>query len=288
MRVAIVTGADASFFGLLSELIDSYEAAGGRESAELCAFDLGLTSEQVQIISPRVARVVQPRWDYPFGNAQVPGWFAALTARPHLPTYFDHDIILWVDADAWFCNWEAAALLIRAAQTHELVAVPELDRAYAHCFGLRPQVAANLLDTYREAFGDVAAQRFAHLPVVNAGVFAMHRDSPGWKIWGDLLGQALQRSTRRLVEQCALNVALYTGRIRPHFLPSWCNWNCGGALPWLNPATRQLLAPMLPNEVISICHLMDVKMQAVEVQCTDGRRRSMALTYGSVRGAGVL
>jgi hypothetical protein len=289
MRTTIISAADAGAFAFLQDLIRSFHAAGGPQHADFCVLDVGLTPAQRQSISPEVRRIVSAKWDYPFDHARVPPWFRAMTARPHLPRYFnEYEILVWVDADAWFCNWDAASLLIRAAAGCEFVGVPELDRTYAHCYQLRPVVQANLERCYREGYGEEAARRFASVPVVNAGVFAMRRDSPGWRVWDDLLGPALLRSTSKLVEQCALNIALYTGRIRPHFLPSWCNWNCGAATPLLNPVTRQLLVPMLPFEPISICHLIDVKDGPVEVNGTDGKTRKIPLTYRSIRHSGEL
>ncbi len=204
--------------------------------------------------------------------------------RPFFPRYFpEYELLIWIDADAWLCNWEAMKLLIRGAEMNGFAIVPEVDRAYSHCFIPRDDLLTNLRNAYFTGFGPQAAARFSTMPVLNCGVFAMRRDVPFWEIWAEILSEALQQGVGPLIEQCALNVAVYNNRIPACFLPSWCNWNCSLSLPILDPRTRNLLVPMLPHEPISICHLVNCKRRILDVACTDGVTRHMPLTYEAVR-----
>lgn len=283
MKTALVTAANDKFFDLVSGLIQSFHDCPESSELGLCVLDVGLTSEQVSTLKSKNAKVVKPGWDLQFNSASCPEWFKALVARPHFPKHFpEYDAYVSIDADAWLCNWDGVALLIKAMKTSGFAIVPELDRSYAHCYQLRPNVTKNVRETYVESFGEETA-RLADAPIINAGVFAMRRDLPFWDIWAKTLHGALQRSIRSLSEQCALNYCIYTGQIKAHFLPSWCNWNCSSALPVLNPSTRQLHSPAIPFEQISICHLVDAKRQVYEIQGTDGFKRKLALTYDAIR-----
>lgn len=285
MKTTIISGADASFFDLLLGLIQSIQACQESRDVDLCILDVGMTTEQVAQLAPLVTRVVPAEWNFEFPVRDIcPSWYKAMFCRPYFPRYFpEYELLVWIDADAWLCNWEAMKLLISASRAPGLAIVPEISRTYSHCFHRRPDVLANLKEAYRLGFGAEAAERFALMPVLNCGVFAMRRDVPFWNIWSQILVQAVQREVNPLIEQCALNMAVYTGRIPAYFLPSWCNWNCSQSVPMLDPTTRSLCVPLLPYEPISICHLTDVKRRAVNVFSSDGVSRCMPLTYDAVR-----
>ena len=288
MKTTIISGADASFFDLLLDLIQSIRACEESREVDLCILDVGLTRQQIAQLTPLVTRIVPAEWNLEFPGLHMPdicpSWFKAMYCRPYFPRYFsEYELMVWIDADAWLCNWEAMKLLLRAGQTHGFAIVPEIDRAYAHCFQPRQDVLNSLREAYLLGFGAEAAARFPSLPVLNCGVFAMRRDVPFWDIWAEILAQALQQCVGPLIEQCALNIAVYAGRIPACFLPSWCNWNCAHCVPILDPVTRNLLVPLLPNEPISICHLVDRKRQPADVLCTDGGTRRLPLTYEAVR-----
>ena len=287
MKTTIISGADASFIDLLLQLVQSIRACGESRDVDLCILDVGLTPQQVSQLTPLVTRIVPAEWnlDFPARHRpdMCPSWYKAMYCRPFFPEYFpDYELMVWIDADAWLCNWEAMKLLLRGGQMNGFAIVPEVDRAYPHCFVPRQSVLTNLKNTYYAGFGPDAA-RFASMPVLNCGVFAMRRDVPYWGIWAEILARALQQGVGPLIEQCALNVAVYNNQIPACFLPSWCNWNCAHSVPILDPQTRNLLVPLLPFEPISICHLVDCKRQSLNVTCSDGTFRHMPLTYEAVR-----
>ena len=286
MKTAIVTGSDAGMFDLLLDLVRSIRSLAGPErDLDVCALDAGLTVEQRATLAPMVTRIAVAEWDVEFNHAGAPSWFKVMVARPHLPRYFpEYELLLWIDADAWVCNADGVRLLLRAGEAYGLAIVPELERSYRHCFHVVPGRGRNLEQTYLYSFGEDAARRFAHLPVLNDGVFAMRRDSPFWTVWSEILGPALRRAPRTMTEQCALNLGVYTNRITAHLLPAWCNWMCVASPPVLDRAAGTLHAPFLPHERISICHLADLKRATVQVRCFDGPARRTPLTYRAIRG----
>jgi len=136
---------------------------------------------------------------------------------------------------------------------------------------------------YVGCFGEVVGGQLAVLPIINSGVWAMRRDVPFWGVWAEVMKEALARHVGPLTEQCALNGAIYTGKIAYYALPAWCNWNCAQATPLLDVETRLFHEPMLPHDLISILHLNDIKGREVEVLCTDGNSRKMQLSYEAAR-----
>jgi len=287
MRAAIITASDRNYFNLLADLIQSVRALPESQELDLCVLDVGLTNAQIEELTPQVTRIEPAQWNLDFPQrGDCPGWFRAMTERPFLPSYFpDYELLIWIDADAWLCNWDAMRLLIHAGWRDGFAVVPELDRCYPRCYHAEPNITRALETAYAQCFGAKAAENYSLRPQANCGVFAMQRDRPYWSIWGELVAQGLSRSIHRMVEQCALNIAIYTGRIPATFLPSWCNWIVASSVPMLDAEKAELRVPMVPHEHISVCHLVDVKDQLLNVTCTDGSKRQMPLTFRAVRAA---
>lgn len=287
LKTTLVTAADARYFELASDLMRSVRRFPQSQQLELAVLDVGMTPEQRPAMASLVHRVIEPGWDLDFpGRPQCPPWYRAMVSRPHLPKYLpESELILWIDADAWLCNWDAMNILLGAGEAYGLAIIAEVDRCYRHTFqpGLGAEV--NTRDAYKNCFGPEGGEAYANRPIINSGVFAMRRDVPYWNAWARILNAGLQRAVRMLTEQCALNIGIFQGEIRAHFLPSWCNWSCGAALPLLHVPTRELLVPMAPHEKISIAHLTDIKNSPQDVQCTDGSVRKMPLTYTAVQSS---
>ncbi len=72
-----------------------------------------------------------------------------------------------------------------AAGGDRLAIVVEIDRAYKRHYK-RPKWFGQSLawKHYRAAFGWRVADRLGRNPLVNSGVFALHRDAPHWAAWG--------------------------------------------------------------------------------------------------------
>lgn len=284
--LVIASAADAAYFPLLQEMVLSVRAL--RSGVAIGILDLGMTAEQCAWLIDRAARLVPPEWDVDFpGRDRAPEAFKAQVARPFLPRHFPgHEMYLWIDADAWLQDWRAIELLCAAAGRDRLAIVPEIDRAYKRHYK-RPKLFGRTLawKNYREAFGWRAADRLGRNPMVNCGVFALHREAPHWRAWARLLAQVLQRTRFFYAEQTALNYAIFAERLAVDFLPAYCNWLAGDAAPVFDARRGLFVEPYAPHEVIGIMHLAgpEQKTQRFRLNRLDGGTVETMLRYGATR-----
>jgi len=282
----IVSGADAGYFPLLRDLVLSVRAANS--TVAIGVLDLGLTPEHRGWLADRVAHLVHPGWDIDFpGRERAPESFKAQVARPFLPRHFaGYEIYLWIDADAWLQDWRVVELYRAAAGRDRLAIVPEIDRAYKRHYK-RPKLFGLTLSwkNYREAFGWRVADRLGRNPIVNSGVFALHREAPHWEPWQRLLAGVLRRSRFFLGEQTALNYAIFAERLPVNFLPAYCNWLAGDAAPVFDARRGLFVEPYAPHEVIGIMHLAgtEQKTQRFRLNRLDGGTIDTMLRYSDTR-----
>ena len=255
-RTVIVTGADAAYFDLLSDCIASIRACKAGREVALRVLDCGLHAPQRVWLEGQGAVLVVPSWDFDAALVRgLPPYMKAMTARPFLPRYFrDFDTIVWIDADAWVQDWSAIELLQQASADGALAVVPEIDRAFRHYRHAWDEFNAVVGGAYREAYGDAVADTLTRWPMLNAGVFALRRQSPAWSLWARALEDGLRRSAA-LIDQLALNVAVYQRGLRHHPLPAWCNWPAHHAAPAWDPGRGLFVEPYLPHLPIGILHL---------------------------------
>jgi hypothetical protein len=118
------------------------------------------------------------------------------------------------------------ALLLQGARKGGLAIVPEVDRGQLTLqYGGLPSFWAFNYNVYRETYGEEIAKQLHHHPMLNAGVFALHRDAPHWSAWREGLESALQRSVSLYVDQVVLNAVVYRQLFaQTELLPAWCNW----------------------------------------------------------------
>jgi hypothetical protein len=261
-EIAIITGADATYAGMLEECLRSIRDKPESRQATLCLLDVGL-GEHRDRLAALADKVVEPGWDIEFpGRAQTPGYYRAMFARPFLPRYFSgHRIYCWIDADAWVQDWRAVELFIEAARQTDpvsgqpcLVVVPEIDRSYRNFYGAWQEFHDVIHKSYAEAFDEATADELARYPLINSGVFAMCAEAPHWRAWADTLRASLQRKTTSLSEQAAINHVVYRQKLPTAFLPSWCNWICHHAAPRRDVESGELTEPALPYQRLGIVH----------------------------------
>lgn len=274
----IVTAADARFFDLLSDLMLSLEEHGAPHGIDVGLFDLGLTAEQRDWVSPRVARCVEPGWDMDVPDA----WrndrphLRALTVRPFLPRHFPgYALYIWIDADVWLQDWRGIELYRQGARRSDLAVTPHTDR----CYPFAPAVMHYRYRQFEKGYGKAVADALTAQHHLNAGIFAARADSPLWTHWAEAYQEALNRSAGAMTsEQVALNVACHRHRLRTALLPATCNWQCHLALPYWNPESGLFCEPQLPHASISMLHLTYSSKDASHViRCLDGSSRRMFL-----------
>lgn len=282
----IASAADSGYFALLRDTVASIRAQG--RGAAIGVLDLGLAPVQREWLGRHVDHLVRPGWDVDFtGRDDTPETLKAQVARPFLPRHFPgYERYLWIDADAWLQDWRAVELYLRAAGDDKLAITPEIDRAYKRHYK-RPKLFGHTLawKNYREAFGWHVADRLGRNPMVNCGVFALHRDAPHWAAWARVLTRVLQRTRFFFVEQAALNYVIFAERLPVNFLPAYCNWMPGDAAPAFDRARGLFVEPYAPHEVIGVMHLAgeEQKSRLFTLDRLDGGTVVTSLRYGDSR-----
>ena len=282
----IVSGADSGYFPLLRDTVLSIRAQ--RPDAAIGILDVGLEAEQREWLAERIAHLVHPGWDIDFPHRdRTPEVRKAQFARPFLPRHFPgYETYLWIDADAWLQDWRAVELYLAAAGPDKLAITPEIDRAYKRHYK-RPKLFGRTLawKNYREAFGWRVADRLGRNPMVNCGVFALHRDAPHWQAWARVMRQVAQRTRFFFVEQTALNYVIFAERLPVNFLPAYCNWMPGDATPAFDAANGRFVEPYAPHEVIGIMHLAgpEQKTHIFRLNRLDGGEVATSLRYSETR-----
>ena len=260
MTFCIVSAADARYFEYLQGLLESLKPL----AAPIVVADLGLSAEQrahLDAMGVAVGAFSYPM-DYPARRqveAAFPG-FGAMLCRPYLNEIVPgYDILVWLDADAWAQQPTAVLELVEEARRTGLAAVPEVDRGYFK-FTEGPQVWEIEAGGMRKLFGDAVAQRMAHVPVINSGVWAARAQSPLWAAWRRYLQEGLARvavvdDLTRTVEQGAFNIAIRLGGIPVRRFPAIYNWLACLALPAWHGGRSVLVDPNPPHDAIRILHI---------------------------------
>lgn len=285
MDTIIITAANANYFELVQGTILSIREKQGGRNAQIGFFDLGCTPEQLQWLQEQVNIIKQPNWEFNFpGKDEAPNHFKGLLARPFLRQYFPNfDIYLWIDADAWVQDWKAVDLFIQAAKRGKLAIVPEIDRGSEIQYGgLRKFWWQWVYNKYQAAFGKEVAENFYSYPVLNAGVFALHKDAPHWEVWAEFLNRGLQQSVSLMTDQFALNLSVYDGGLfdQTEMLPAWCNWTYHHAFPSWDREKSCFVEPYLPHTPIGILHLSGVvKENQLQLKTTDRDVVEVSLRY---------
>lgn len=289
-KAIVITAADDQYFTLAQDWLASLRALNFAHPFDLGMLDVGLSAENRAYFEERGVRVKSVGVDieYP-GRAewerQKPG-LRTLTARPSLRRYFsDYDVYIWVDTDMWMQTPDVINDLIPAvAESPAIHLACELDRCYGTFFQ-HAAIWQIFRNWYAEAFGEHVANLMTLKPMLNAGLFAMNKDSVGWDAWHQLYSESLQKFSEPtdkgfMVDQLGLNFLIYTQKIPVTILPANYNWLTFYALPKFDPQRGMYVEPLPPYQPIANLHLTQkIKEQVEHVQCLDGRFLDVPLTY---------
>ncbi len=280
----IITGANANYFELVKGTILSIRQKPQGQTAIIGFFDLGCTSDQLNWLDKQVNIIKQPNWEFDFPSRnEAPDYLKGLLARPFLREYFPNfDIYLWIDSDAWVQDWKAIDLFVRGANKQGLAIVPEINRGSHIQYGGLPEYWWQwVYRQYEESFGEEVAKKFYSYPLLNAGVFALHKEAPHWEVWAECLAGGLQKTHSLMTDQFALNLAVYDYGLfeQTEMLPSWCNWTCHFGLPVWDKEISCLVEPYLPHYPIGILHLTNEKYERINLVSTDKDVVEVSLRY---------
>ena len=261
----IVSLADANYFELLDELIDSIKQFEKSKDVAICILDAGLTDEQKIKLSKKVDEIKSAEWDIKVPAIKVKGkeWLKSQVSRAFLPKYFpNYEKYLWIDCDAWVNDWESVELYFKACEDGKLGITQTLGPGYKimskvnWLFGKIAIIKSqNFKHAVKSKIGLSKARKLAFAPHINIGVFSLEKDSPGWCSWQKNLEQTLKSGNIFGSEGLAINMSVYIDDLETEFLPLNCNWIASNLLPKFDENQNTFVEPYLPNYKIGIMHL---------------------------------
>ena len=261
----IISLADANYFELLNELVDSVKNFEKSKDVAICILDAGLTDQQRTILSKKVDEIKSAEWDIEVPAFKVKGkeWLKSQVSRAFLPKYFpDYEKYLWIDCDAWVNDWNSIELYFKACENGKLGITQTLGPGYKimskvnWLFGKVAIIKSqNFKHAVKSKIGINKARKLAFAPHINIGVFSLEKNSSGWTSWQKNLEQTLKSGNIFGSEGLAINMSVYIDELETEFLPLNCNWIASNLLPKFDEIKNTFVEPYLPNYEIGIMHL---------------------------------
>ena len=261
----IVSLADANYFPLLEELIDSIKRFQESENIAICILDAGLNENQKKILANKVDEIKSAEWDIKVPNHKINGkeWLKSQVSRAFLPKYFpNYEKYLWIDCDAWVNDWQSVDLYFRACDNGKLGITQTLGPGYKitskvnWLFGKLAIIKSqNFKHAIKSKIPYDKARKLAFAPHINIGVFSLEKNSIGWESWQNNLQKTLQAGNIFGSEGLAINMSVYIDDLETEFLPLNCNWITSNLLPKYDEKNDTFVEPYLPNNKIGILHL---------------------------------
>jgi hypothetical protein len=261
----IVSLADANYFPLLEELIDSIKRFKESEHIAICILDAGLTQKQKEILLNKVDEIKPAVWDIevPTNKVKDKEWLKSQVSRAFLPKYFpNYEKYLWIDCDAWVNDWNCVKLYFKACNNGKLGITQTIGPGYRTTskvnwlFGKLAIIKSqNFKHAVKSKIGYDKARKLAFAPHINIGVFSLERNSKAWSSWQNNLSKTLKAGNIFGSEGLAINMSVYIENLETEFLPLSCNWITSNLLPKYDEKEETFVEPYLPNYKIGIMHL---------------------------------
>jgi len=261
----IVSLADANYYPLLVELINSIKRFEKSEEIAICVLDAGLSNQQKQELSSKVDEIKSAEWDIKVPASKIKGreWLKSQVSRAFLPKYFpDYEKYLWIDCDAWLNDWQTIELYFKACENEKLGITQTIGPGYkitSRVKWLFGKLAIIKSQNFKHAINSKIsyekARKLAFAPHINIGVFSLEKKSTTWKKWQENLKQCLKGGDIFGSEQLAMNMSVYIDNVDTEFLPLNCNWITSNLLPKFDEVNNTFVEPYLPNYKIGIMHL---------------------------------
>jgi hypothetical protein len=287
-RTLLVSASDAQYFYLLEELLDSAAAGVKKDGLDVGVLDVGFAEGQRAKLEQRgvMVREAANDFDPAMFRTAPPPFFRAMTARPFLPRYFPgYDLYLFLDADCWVQEWEAARLYLTTALAMGMAITPEVDRSYSPRYASE-SVAEFRWNMFRQCFAEDVARQLAEHPTINTGLFAARADSNVWTKWADLLDHLYRTIGEPFfyAEQAALNALIRSAVVRAGLLPARCNWMCNRATPFTRNEGTVLCEPQPPFAPLGMVHLAGPNKDTErELAGVEGRTYKRTLRFQRAR-----
>ena len=297
----IVSLADANYFPLLEELVNSIKRYKESDNTAICILDAGLTQKQKESLLEKVDEIKPAEWDIEVSSFKIKGreWLKSQVSRAFLPKYFsNYEKYLWIDCDAWVNDWSSVELYFKACENGKLGITQTLGPGYkimskvSWLFGKVAIIQSqNFKHAIKSKIGMSKARKLAFAPHINIGVFSLEKDSPGWASWQNNLQQTLKSGNIFGSEGLAINMSVYVDNLETEFLPLNCNWIASNLLPKYDEAQSTFVEPYLPNNKIGIMHLAaglwdgerDMRLDKevkIKIQSIQNNQLSKSLRFG--------
>jgi hypothetical protein len=261
----IVSLADANYFSLLNDLIDSIKSYKQSENVAICILDAGLTEDQKKNLSVKVDEIKSAEWDIEVPAHKVRGkeWLKSQVSRAFLPKYFpDYEKYLWIDCDAWVNDWNCIELYFKACDDGKLGITQTIGPGYKITSKVNWLIgklaiikSQNFKHAVKSKISYSDARKLAFAPHINIGVFSLEKNSKGWNSWQNNLAKTLKAGNIFGSEGLAINMSVYIDNLETEFLPLNCNWITSNLLPKYDEIQKTFVEPYLPNYKIGIMHL---------------------------------
>ena len=261
----IVSLADANYFPLLDELVDSIKRFKQSDDVAICILDAGLKQDQRDSLSKKVDEIKNAEWDIEVPGYKVKGkeWLKSQVSRAFLPKYFpNYEKYLWIDCDAWVNDWSCVELYFKACDDGKLGITQTIGPGYKitskvnWLFGKLALIKSqNFKHAVKSKISYADARKLAFAPHINIGVFSLEKDSKGWSTWQNNLEKTLKAGNIFGSEGLAINMSVYIDNLETEFLPLNCNWITSNLLPKYDQKQSTFVEPYLPNYKIGIMHL---------------------------------
>ena len=261
----IVSLADANYYPLLTELINSIKRFEKSRDIAICILDAGLSDQQKSELSSKVDEIKSAEWDIEVPDHKIKGreWLKSQVSRAFLPKYFpDYEKYLWIDCDAWVNDWQAIELYFKACENSKLGITQTIGPGYKitsrvnWVFGKLAIIKSqNFKHALKSKISYEKARKLAFAPHINIGVFSLEKKSTTWEKWQENLNQTLKGGDIFGSEQLAMNMSVYIDNVETEFLPLNCNWITSNLLPKFDEVNNTFVEPYLPNYKIGIMHL---------------------------------
>ena len=261
----IVSLADANYFPLLDELIDSIKRFKESENVAICILDAGLTNDQKDKLLHKVDEIKSAEWDIEVPDYKVKDkeWLKSQVSRAFLPKYFpNYEKYLWIDCDAWVNDWDCVELYFKACDDGKLGITQTIGPGYKITSKVNWLIgklaiikSQNFKHAVKSNIGYEKARKLAFAPHINIGVFSLEKNSKGWEVWQNNLSKTLKAGNIFGSEGLAINMSVYIDNLETEFLPLNCNWITSNLLPKYDEKQITFVEPFLPNYKIGIMHL---------------------------------
>ena len=261
----IVSLADANYYPLLNELINSIKRFENSRDIAICILDAGLSDQQKDELSSKVDEIKSAEWDINVPDSKIKGreWLKSQVSRAFLPKYFpNYEKYLWIDCDAWVNDWQTIELYFKACENEKLGITQTIGPGYKitsrvdWVFGKLAIIKSqNFKHAIKSKISYEKARKLAFAPHINIGVFSLEKKSNTWEKWQENLKQTLKGGDIFGSEQLAMNMSVYIDNVETEFLPLNCNWITSNLLPKFDEVNNTFVEPYLPNYKIGIMHL---------------------------------